>query len=68
MRERYEEPRGTTDDVWHGLADLGVLGLLAMAVTQIARGSLAVPATTALWYALQLLLETGRGQDRSLND
>ena len=50
------------------LRGVGVLGLLAMAVTQIARGSLAVPATTALWYALQLLLETGRGQDRSLND
>jgi alkylation response protein AidB-like acyl-CoA dehydrogenase len=28
VRERYEEPEGTTDDVWQGLADLGVLGLL----------------------------------------
>jgi len=28
VRERYDEPRGTTDDVWQGLADLGVLGLL----------------------------------------
>ncbi len=28
VRERYDDPRGTTDEVWHGLADLGVLGLL----------------------------------------
>ena len=28
VRERYEEPTGTTEDVWRGLADLGVLGLL----------------------------------------
>lgn len=28
VRDRYDEPRGTTDDVWRGLADLGVLGLL----------------------------------------
>jgi alkylation response protein AidB-like acyl-CoA dehydrogenase len=28
VRERYEEPRGITDEVWRGLADLGVLGLL----------------------------------------
>lgn len=28
VRDRYEEPRGTTDEVWQGLADLGVLGLL----------------------------------------
>jgi len=28
VRERYDDTRGTTDDVWQGLADLGVLGLL----------------------------------------
>jgi len=28
VRERYDDERGTTDDVWRGLADLGVLGLL----------------------------------------
>jgi alkylation response protein AidB-like acyl-CoA dehydrogenase len=28
VRARYEGPRGTTDEVWQGLADLGVLGLL----------------------------------------
>ncbi len=28
VREHYDDPRGTTDDVWQGLADLGVLGLL----------------------------------------
>ncbi|HEU5301546.1 MAG TPA: acyl-CoA dehydrogenase family protein [Acidimicrobiia bacterium] len=28
VRDRYDDPRGTTDDVWSGLADLGVLGLL----------------------------------------
>lgn len=28
VRERYDDPRGTSDAVWSGLADLGVLGLL----------------------------------------
>jgi alkylation response protein AidB-like acyl-CoA dehydrogenase len=28
VREHYDEPRGTTDEVWQGLADLGLLGLL----------------------------------------
>ncbi|HUV10892.1 MAG TPA: acyl-CoA dehydrogenase family protein, partial [Acidimicrobiia bacterium] len=28
VRDRYDDPRGTTDEVWRGLADLGVLGLL----------------------------------------
>jgi alkylation response protein AidB-like acyl-CoA dehydrogenase len=28
VRERYAEPRGTTDEVWRGLADLGATGLL----------------------------------------
>ncbi len=28
VRERYDDPRGTTDEVWQGIADLGVLGLL----------------------------------------
>ena len=28
VRDRLDDPRGTTDDVWRGLADLGVTGLL----------------------------------------
>ncbi len=28
VRDRYDDERGTTDEVWQGLADLGVLGLL----------------------------------------
>ena len=28
VRDRYDDPRGTTDEVWRGLADMGVLGLL----------------------------------------
>jgi len=28
VRERYDDARGTTDEIWQGLADLGVLGLL----------------------------------------
>jgi len=28
VRDRYDDERGTTDDVWRGLADLGVIGLL----------------------------------------
>ena len=28
VRDRYDHVRGTTDEVWQGLADLGVLGLL----------------------------------------
>ena len=28
VRERYDDARGTTDEVWRGLAELGVLGLL----------------------------------------
>ena len=28
VRERYDDARGTTDEVWQGLAELGVLGLL----------------------------------------
>jgi alkylation response protein AidB-like acyl-CoA dehydrogenase len=31
VRERYADDRGTTDDVWRGLADLGVTGLLVPA-------------------------------------
>jgi hypothetical protein len=49
------------------LRAFGVVALLGMAVAQVARGNLTVPATTALWYALQLLPEQGRGQDLDLN-
>ncbi len=28
VRDMYEDPRGTTDEVWKGLAELGVTGLL----------------------------------------
>src|SRR5207248_3645665 len=28
VRDRLDEPTGTTDDVWRGLADLGATGLL----------------------------------------
>src|SRR4051812_32002843 len=28
VREMLDDPRGTTDAVWKGLADLGVIGLL----------------------------------------
>jgi acyl-CoA dehydrogenase len=29
VREMLDDDRGTTPDVWHGLAELGVTGLLA---------------------------------------
>ncbi|WP_147361491.1 hypothetical protein [Dichotomicrobium thermohalophilum] len=43
------------------LRAVGAFALVLMGILQIARGRVAVPATTALWYGLTLLLANGRG-------
>jgi len=43
------------------LRAVGAFALVAMGILQIARGRVAVPATTALWYGLSLLLANARG-------
>ncbi|PJK30196.1 hypothetical protein [Minwuia thermotolerans] len=42
------------------LRDASSLALVAMALLQLARGNVATPATTALWYGLSLLLSDRR--------
>jgi len=42
------------------LRAVGAFALVAMGILQIARGRVAVPATTALWYGLTLLLANAR--------
>jgi len=43
------------------LRAVGAFALVLMAILQIARGRVAVPATTALWYGLSLLMANARG-------
>ncbi len=52
----YEASGGQLD-----LRAVGAFALVAMGILQIARGQVVVPATTALWYGLTLLLANARG-------